>query len=128
MADPANRVVKGLGGRESLVTTLVCENPKTGTKQTLEDSVECPETSSDRCRGDVLGRYKCVEDVESGSKRHNVASNVVETSCGGPFEAVGGDSITDLLDSVVWNVELVAIGVEENTPLVLQWCVIGRVH
>lgn len=44
--NPANGVVKSLGGREGLVTTLVGNDPQTGTEQTLEDGVECPETSS----------------------------------------------------------------------------------
>lgn len=44
--NPANGVVKSLGGREGLVTTLVGNDPETGTEQALEDGVEGPETSS----------------------------------------------------------------------------------
>ena len=48
MEDPTDGVVESLGRREGLVTTLVGNNPKTSTEQTLEDGVESPEASSDR--------------------------------------------------------------------------------
>jgi len=64
--DPANSVVDCLGRRESLVATLVSEDPDTGAKEALHDGVECPKTSSERCRGDVLGSHVVVEEVESG--------------------------------------------------------------
>ena len=45
MEDPADGVVEGLGGRESLVTTLVGNDPEAGSEQALEDGVESPQSS-----------------------------------------------------------------------------------
>jgi hypothetical protein len=126
--NPANGVVEGLGGREGLVTTLVCNNPKTGTEQALEDGVEGPETSSNGGGGNVLGSNKVVSKSESGSEADNVAGNVVETGGSGALEAVSRDSITDLLDGVVGDLELVAVGIDQRTVLALHDLTVDRAH
>jgi len=54
-----------------------------------------------------------VEDVEGGSERGKVTSNVAETTEARALEAVLGDGIADVLDGVVGDLELVAVGVEE---------------
>lgn len=46
MAEPANRVVQHLGGRERLVAALVGHDPQTGSEETLDDSVEGPQTGA----------------------------------------------------------------------------------
>lgn len=120
MKDPANGVVESLGRREGLVTTLVGDNPKTSTEQTLENGVESPEASSDRGRRNVLGSNKVVCEEEGSSDADNVASDVVEASGSRTLEAVSRDSFTDLLDGVVGDLELVAVGVDQGTALVLE--------
>jgi hypothetical protein len=126
--DPADSVVKGLGGREGLVTTLVSNDPQTGTEQALEDGVEGPETSSNGGGGNVLGSNKVVGEGESGSEADNVAGNVVETGGSRALEAVSRDSITDLLDGVVGDLELVAVSVDQRTVLALQDLTVDRAH
>jgi len=126
--NPTDGVVKGLGGREGLVTTLVGNDPQTGAEQALEDGVEGPKTSSNGSRGNVLGSNKVVCEGESGSEADNVAGNVVETGSSRALETVSRDSITDLLDGVVGNLELVAIGVDQRTVLALHDLTVDRAH
>lgn len=42
MTDPADGVVDDLGWRESLVSTLVGEDPNTGSKESLNHGVDAP--------------------------------------------------------------------------------------
>jgi len=39
VANPSGRVIENLGGREGLVTTLMCENPETSSEEPLDDSI-----------------------------------------------------------------------------------------
>lgn len=128
MEDPADGVVEGLGGRESLVTTLVGNDPEAGSEQALEDGVESPEASSNGGRGNVLGSNEVVAEDEGGSDADNVAGDVVETSGSRALEAVGGDGLTDLLDGVVGDLELVAVRVEQGTTLVLERLLVNGAH
>lgn len=120
MAEPADGVVQCLRWREGLVTTLVGEDPETGTRQTLHDGVERPETGSDGRGCDVLRRTVVVEEVEGTGELDDVASHVRQTAKTRPLEAVGWDSIANLLDGVVWDLELIAIRVQQLSPLVLS--------
>jgi len=113
VASPADGVVEGLGGGEGLVTALVGENPETSAKETLQEGVESPQTSSHGLGSDGLGSDEVVEDVKGGGEEGDVAGDIVKTGGGGTLEAVLGDSIVNLLDCVVWDLELVAVGVEE---------------
>lgn len=47
VAKPTNGVVQGLALRERLVSTLVGKHPQTGSKETLEEGVHSPESSSE---------------------------------------------------------------------------------
>ena len=57
---------------------------------------------------------------EGGSDADNVAGNVVETGGSRALEAVSRDSVTNLLDGVVGDLELVAVCVDQGTTLVLR--------
>lgn len=61
-----------------------------------------------------------MEEVEGGSERSDVAGNVAETTKTGAFEAVLGNGFADLLDCEVGNLELVAVGIKEDTAGVLD--------
>lgn len=111
--DPADGVVKDLGGAEGLVAALVGQHPHAGAEEALGEGVEGPEQGAQGRRGDVLGRHVRVEEVESGAETHDVAGDVVEAGGGRAFEAVLGDGIADVLDGVVGHLELVAVRVDE---------------
>jgi len=113
VAEPTNGVVQGLAVREGLVTALVGKNPETGTDKTLDDGVESPESPASTVRGNVLGSDKLVEEVESADKSDNVTGDVVEASGSGTLEAVLGDSIADILDGVVGDLELFSVSVKQ---------------
>lgn len=120
VADPADGVIQDLGGGEGLVTALVGQNPHTGTDKTLHNGVQGPEGHTGREEGNGLGGHVVVEDVEDGAEESHVPEDIVQTGSGGAVEAVGRDSITDLLDRVVRNLELVAIGIEHLATLLLR--------
>jgi len=118
--DPTDSVVQCLGWGESLVTTLVGKNPDTGTEKTLENGVECPETSSEGHAWNVLWCDIVVEDVEGKSQAGNVSGDVEETSSGRTLKAVCRNGVSYLLDGVVWNLELVAVTIDQSSALVLE--------
>ena len=93
------------------MTALVCKNPDTSTEKTLKESVASPESSTDRHAWYRLGSDVVVEDVECGRQAGDVASDVGHASDGGSLEAVSRDRVTKLLDGVVRDDELVAVGI-----------------
>lgn len=62
--DPANGVVQSFAWRERLVSTLMCNDPETGTKQALNEGIDCPETSPEWVGGHIFRSAVCVEHVE----------------------------------------------------------------
>lgn len=111
--DPANGVIEDLGGRERLMAALVSQHPDTGSEQTLDESVQRPEDEANWSRGDSLGSDIVVEDVEGGSKTGNVSQDILHAAEAITLVAVGWNGITDLLDGEVWQLELVAISVDQ---------------
>ena len=65
--DPADKVVDRFGLGESLVTTLMCNNPDSSPEKTSEERVECPDGELGECvkvwarKGDVLWSDQCFE-------------------------------------------------------------------
>lgn len=112
MADPADSVVQDLGGREGLVTTLVGQDPDTGTDETLDDGVQGPQSHTSRHEGNSLRGDIVVEEVEDGGQDSHVTEDIVQASHGGAVEAVSGNGIANLLDGEVGDLELVTIGVQ----------------
>lgn len=119
VADPTDSVVQPLGRRERLVTTLVSQNPDTGTEETLKNSVQAPQGKPERVRRHVFGGHKVLKDIEDGGDDDNIPGHIGQTLDGGALEAVSRDSITNLLDGVVGDFELVAIGVDHLALILL---------
>lgn len=119
MADPANSVVQNLGGGEGLVTALVGQNPDTSSDQTLDDGVKGPQSNASWERGNGLRRDIVVEDIENGSQHGYITEHIVQAGESLPLVAVSGDGVTDLLDGVVGDLELISIGVQ-HLALVLR--------
>lgn len=122
VADPSNSVIENLGGREGLVTTLMRHHPDTGTEQTLKHSIYGPQHRSHRQRRNGLGGHIVVEEVESDCYASNVARDIGQTGDSRTLEAVRRNGITELLDGIIWNLELVAVCVEHlgATGLVIR--------
>lgn len=119
VTDPTNGVVQLLRRREGLVTALVSQNPDTGTEETLENGVQPPQSKPQRVGRHVLGGHKVLEDIEDGGEGDHIPDHIGQTSDGGALEAVSRDSITDLLDGVVGDLKLVAIGVDHLALAIL---------
>lgn len=119
VTDPANGVVQGLGRREGLVTALVGQDPETGTDETLNNGVDSPKGNASRQQRNGLGSNIVVEEVEDRGQNGHVPEDVVETGSRRTVEAVSGNSIADLLDGVVGNLELVAVGIQHLASLLL---------
>lgn len=113
MADPADSVIEDLRGREGLVTALMGKNPQTGTEETLHEGVNSPETSSDGSVGDIFGSEITVCEVKCHSQRDDVSSDIVQTRCGRSFEAVLWDGFVNVIDRVIWDLELVAVSIDQ---------------
>lgn len=96
------------------MSALVGHDPEASAEETLEDSVESPAGDTSRVERDVLRREVGVEKVEGGGEESDVAADVVEASGGRAVEAVLGDGIVELLDSVVGDLELVAVEIAED--------------
>jgi hypothetical protein len=115
--NPASNVVDEARIGESTMTALMGDDPETSTEKTLKNGVDGPQTSAGGGGGDVFGSHEVVPDAESGGKEDNVAKNVGVSLESGALEAVLRDGIVDVLDGKVGNLELVAVGVEQNTIL-----------
>lgn len=115
--NPASNVVDDARIGESTVTTLMGNDPETGTEKTLKNGVYGPQTSAGGGRGDVFGGHEVVPDAESGGQEDNVAEDIGVSLESGSLEAVLRDGIVNVLDGKVGDLELVAVGVKHNTIL-----------
>ncbi len=113
VAGPANGVVDDLAWRECLVTALVRENPDPGAEETLHDGVDAPEDGADWRAWDHLRGNVFVEGPECCGEAGKVAGDVSEGAKGVALEAVLWDGADDVAHGVVWDLELVAVRVDE---------------
>lgn len=113
MANPAGCIVKNLGCRESLVTALVCHDPETGSKQTLHDGVKSPYYGTNCCGWNVLGSNIFVAEEESDSEAGNISKDIAQASEARSLVAVFGNGISNIVHTVVRELEFVAVGVEK---------------
>lgn len=120
VADPTHRVVDDLGWGEGLVTAFVSQDPDTGTEESLNHGVDTPEDSADWSRWNSLWRNVFVESPEGGSQAGEIASDVGEGEEGVALKAVLWDSADDVAHGVVWDLELVAVGVDQLLLLGLR--------
>ena len=119
VTDPASCVVENLRGRKRLVTTLVCKNPKPGSKQTLDHRVSGPQRSSNWCRGNIFRGNEFVEEEESQGKAGDIPSDIAQPSQTRSLKAVLGNSVSNIVDSIVWELKLVPIGIDELAVFLL---------
>jgi hypothetical protein len=112
VADEAGGIIEHLGGREGLVAALVGQHPQTGAEEALDHGVQCPQSGARRGVGNVLGRDEAVEEDEGDGQTGNITGDVGETTQARALEAVLGDGIADIVDGVVGQLELVAVGIE----------------
>ena len=119
VTNPASGVVENLRGRERLVTTLVSENPETGTEKALDDSVESPEPSANWGGRNVFWSNESVEENEGNCQTGDVPSDIAQPPQARSFEAVFGNCISNIVDRVVRNLKLVSIGINELAKTLL---------
>ena len=120
VADPANGVIQNLGGGEGLVAALVGQHPHSGADKTLHNGVQGPKGHAGRQEGHGLRGDIVVEEVENRGQDSDVPEDIVQTSGSGAVEAVSGNGIADLLDGIVWDLELVSVGVQHLAGLLLR--------
>lgn len=113
VADPASCVVEDLRWGERLMTALVSQNPETGTKETLKDSVYSPKPSSDWGQRNVFWSDEFIEDHEGDCQTGDVPSNIAQTPQTRSLEAVFGNCTSNIVDRVIWKLELVSIRINE---------------
>lgn len=122
VADPSNSIVQALRRREGLMSTFVRQDPQTRAKTSLYESIGCPQNGAKGGRRNVLRSQECVEEVEGEGEGGNVSSHIAQATDGRAFETVSGNGVPDLFDGEVWDLELVAIGVEHLAiALVEDW-------
>ena len=120
MAEPANGVIEDLRWRKRLMSALMSQDPEARTDHSLYDGVDSPQDTTDRCRGDILGRQEGMEEVEDGCEGYEVSGDIVKATSSGTFEAMGGDGVADLLDGEVRDLELVAIGIQHLSVTLVE--------
>lgn len=113
VADPADGVVDDLGWGESLVSALMSEDPDTGTEETLNHGIHAPEHSADWSRWDSLRGNVFVEGPEGGSQAGKVAGNIRQRKESVALEAVLWDGADDVAHGEVWDLELIAVGIDQ---------------
>ena len=100
--------------------TFVRQYPDACSKQPLDDGIKGPESHTQWVRGHGFRRHVGAKDVEDGDYRSQIASQVRHADDGGALETVTGNRLTDLLNSEVGDLELIAVGIEELClPLLL---------
>jgi hypothetical protein len=127
MADPASGVVEDLGRRERLVTALVSKNPKTSTKQTLNNGVYSPKPSTDWGRRDVFWSNEFIEDHEGDCKTGDVPSNIAQSPQPRSLKAVLGNCVSNIIDCVVRKRELVSVCINKFA-ITLLFHIVQRRH
>ena len=96
-----------------MVTALVGENPETSSEQTLDDGVECPQRSANWCGRNGFGGDESVEEEECGCKTGDIPSHVAQPPQTRSLETTLWNSISNVVDGEVWQLEFVSVGVEE---------------
>lgn len=115
MADPTSCVVENFGWRKRLVTTFVCQNPKTSCEQSLDDTIDEPKRSSDWSIWDIFWGKESVEQIECCGETCDIPCNICKTFQSRTLETMLGNCISNIVDCVVWDLKLVAICVGKGS-------------
>lgn len=113
MTDEANSVVECLGGREGLVATFMGHDPQTGTKASLDESIEGPANSTDSHRRNVGRSPEGMKEGEGGSKGDDIPGNVHQASGRRALKTMLGDRSADVVDGEFWDLEFIAVGIDQ---------------
>lgn len=108
--DQSHGVIEHLVPGESTVSALVCQNPDTGKDTSCRKSVRRPGSESKICVGEE--RDVGEGEVAEGAPVEEIADDVCHGSKDGGLEAMGGDSIVDLLHGEVRQLEDLAVEIE----------------
>lgn len=95
------------------MSAFVSQDPEAGCEKTLYEGICSPKASSCCHRWHILGCDEAIGKIQDGSQREDVPRNIGETSNGGSLEAVFGYGFANLVDSVVWKLECVAVCVDK---------------
>ena len=95
------------------MSTFVSQDPEARAEKTLYETICSPKASSCCRRWHILGCNEAVGKIEDGSQREDVPRHIGKTSNGRSLKAVFGYGFADLLDSVVWKLERVAVCVDK---------------
>lgn len=106
---PTNSVVDDSGVRESRVATLVGQNPDTSTEKTLDDGI-CGPSSESKCS---VGQYwnVSVGNPSNGNHGSDVTENIVHGLESTTLVTLGRNDRQNVLNGVVWSLELVSVSV-----------------
>lgn len=102
------------------MTALVSQHPEAGPEEALNEGVHAPQKTTKGNRRNVLWRQIGVKEIECGSKRSNIASDIAKAFGCGSLETMCWNGVSDLLDGEVWELELVAICVDQLSVPALQ--------
>lgn len=119
VADQTDSVVEDLGGGERLMTALVSQNPQAGAEKTLNKGIDEPQGGAGWGERHILWCDELVEEGKGDAYAGNITEHVEEAPCARALEAVLRDRIAEVVDGVVGDLELVAVGVDELAPLLL---------
>src|SRR5947207_5414747 len=114
MQKPTHGIVQRLGRRKRLMSALVRQHPYPCPEQTLNERVYTPQPEPHRRIRHSFGSHIVVEEVEGSRYAYHIPCYVGQATNAGPFEAMCRDRISDLLDCVVWDLEFVAIAVDQG--------------
>lgn len=95
------------------MTALVGQYPDTGAGETLDEGIQPPQGNTSRCIRNILRSQVGVEEVEDGCQLNDVAEDIVQTLDGRPLETMFRDSVVDVLNSIVGNLEFVSVRVNQ---------------
>lgn len=85
------------------MSALMCHDPETGAKETLQESVQAPEGIPNPGMRDDLRRYKIPEDAECRRQKQQVSRYVVQAEGCRAFEAPPWNRFADILEGILWD-------------------------
>lgn len=95
------------------MSTLVGQDPQSSAEETLDHSVQKPETSPERGGRNDFGRDETIEEVEGSGQRDDVSSDIVKACGGRPLKAMLGDGFVDVTNGIIGDFEGIPICVHE---------------
>ena len=95
------------------MSALMSQHPQTSAEEALHKGIQCPQSSSYRCRRYILGGEVSVCQIEGDGQGSHVSGDIVEAGGSRSFEAVLRDGFVDVCNGVVGDLEVIAIGIDQ---------------